>query len=228
MSKTWSNFLRYICKQYGIEDPLSLILRDPPKKSLFKSDTETRIRSFHEYELRSKAKIDKKLKYFNVSLMGLSGRPHPAICGLYTASEVRRSQPHLKMLVGDYYTMEIKSEQSGGTPNCRLCCSNVELEENYATENICHMLVMCNAYNTLRGRLFDEMSVKCQETVNNVNITQYFQNPELLTQFILDPSSINLPVRVNTNDPVLPALFKLSRDFCYLMNKERIKQLSKS
>ena len=227
-SKTWTNFLRHICKQYGIEDPHILISRDPPTKLTFKADTEARIRSFHEHELRNKAQFNKKLKYFNVSLLGLSGRPHPAISGLFTASEVEKSGAHIKMLVGDYYTMEVKSEHSGGSPHCQLCHLNAESGEKIENvENLCHILVFCGAYQEQRSKILHEMSVTCQQTVNNVNISEYFNNPELLTQFILDPSSINLPLRVNTNDPVLPVLFKLSRDFCYFINKQRIKLLNK-
>ena len=69
------------------------------------------------------------------------------------------------------------------------------------------------------------MSVTCQQTVNNVNISQFFNDPEMWTQFILDLSSLNLPSRVNISDPVLPALFQLSRDLYYSINKQWIKQL---
>ena len=191
--------MRHVCKQYGIEDPLSLLSRDPPKKLTFKGDTETRIRSSHEYELRSKAKTDKKLKYFNVSLLGLCGRPHPAISDLYTASEVEKSRSHLKMLVGDYYTYQVKSEQSGGRSYCRLCYFNPESDEKVVTENLCHIIALCGSYKEQRSEIIIEMSVICQQTINKVNISQYYNDPELLTQFILDPSSMNLPMRVNIN-----------------------------
>ena len=195
------------------------------KQINLQNDTDKRIRSFHEYELRNKAKLDKKLKYLNVSLLGLSGRSHPAISGLFTASDVKKSRSHLKMLVGDYYTYQVKSEQSGGPPHCPYCYSISKSDEYIPSESICHILALCDGYKTQRLRIIEKMSVIFQDSVNNVNIMQYRQDPELLTQFILDPSSLNLPVRVNTNDPVLPSLFQSSRDLCFTINQERMKIL---
>ena len=37
-SSTWSNYLRLISKQYGLEDPLELLKKDAPTKSTFKND----------------------------------------------------------------------------------------------------------------------------------------------------------------------------------------------
>ena len=34
-------------------------------------------------------------------------------------------------------------------------------------------------------------------------------NPEYLTQFILDPTSINLRKRVNMSDPIVPDLYRI-------------------
>lgn len=46
-SKTLSNYLRHLCLQYGLEDPLLILRRDPPQKSVFKTYVDTRIRAFH-------------------------------------------------------------------------------------------------------------------------------------------------------------------------------------
>ena len=47
----------------------------------------------------------------------------------------------------------------------------------------------------------------------------------VLTQFLLDPTSFNLKKRVNIGDPAVPALFKLSRDFCTTIHSERTRKL---
>ena len=47
-------------------------------------------------------------------------------------------------------------------------------------------------------------------------------NEDLLCQFILDPTSLNLKTRVSLNDPLVPQFYKLSRDFCFLLDKTRI------
>ena len=111
-SRTWANFVRHISKQYGLEDPLNCLKKDPPTKLDFKSTVDARIKSFHENELREKS----TMKYFNVSMHGLSGRQHPAITGIFTTQEVKKSRFHIKMLIGDLYTYQTKSEQSGGSP----------------------------------------------------------------------------------------------------------------
>ena len=43
-----------------------------------------------------------------------------------------------------------------------------------------------------------------------------------LTQFILDPASMNLINRIHINDPILPVIYKLCRHYCYAADKERI------
>ena len=144
-SRTWANFIRQISTQYGLEDPLSCLKRDPPSKSTFKHNNEARINAFHEGELRRKASME----YFNISLLGLSGRHHPALSGIITTMNVRKSRSHLKMLIGDLYTYEINSEQSGGSPNCRLC-------PDKRIENTCHILTFCTAYSDIRLRILPE------------------------------------------------------------------------
>ena len=54
-SRTWSIFLRTLSKQYGLEDPLKCLSRDPPKKSEYKEKVLTKITAFHEKELRQQA-----------------------------------------------------------------------------------------------------------------------------------------------------------------------------
>ena len=45
-SKTWSVYIRQVSRQYGFEDPLSCLRKDPPTKSTFKSNVDTRIKAF--------------------------------------------------------------------------------------------------------------------------------------------------------------------------------------
>ena len=51
------------------------------------------------------------------------------------------------------------------------------------------------------------------------------KNPEILTQFILDPTSFNLIDRIHRDDPIVNQLFKLSRDLCYFIHNARMKKL---
>ena len=71
---------------YSSKTSNSQVKRDAPSKSTFKHNTEARINAFHEGELRRKASMD----YLNVSLLGLSGRHHPALSGLITIMDVKK------------------------------------------------------------------------------------------------------------------------------------------
>jgi hypothetical protein len=203
-----------VSRQYGLEDPLSCLRRDPPTKSTFKSDVEVRIKAFHENELRRKSDMN----YLNVSLHGLSGRHHPALSGLVTTQDVKKSRCHIKMLIEDYYTYQMKSEQSGGSPNCRLC-------PDEKPEDICHILTFCSSYSDIRIRIFEEYSYLCLQNSSDINFSELISDSETLCQFILDPSSFNLTKRLHLNDPLLGSFFQVSRDLCFSINERRIKLL---
>ena len=202
-----------------LEDPQTLLTRDPPAKSSFKNDVLTRIKAFHENELRSHDDPTNKLKYLNISLLGLSGHHHPALSGIVTVNDVKKSRHHIKMLVGDLFTYEKKSEQSGGSPFCRLCAE----EKN---ESVSHILTYCSAYSDLRTRILEELAYLCKVSKSDVNFSEILQNSENLCQFILDPTSINLSSRVHMNDPLVDMFFKTSRDICSSICEQRLKLLS--
>ena len=62
-----------------------------------------------------------------------------------------------------------------------------------------------------------------------INVEPIMNNEEIKTQLILDPSSLNLESRINYNDPILPEMYRLSRDLCTAVDKRRkelLKELS--
>ena len=200
-----------------MEDPLSCLRRDPPTKSAYKEYVATKITAFHESELRQSASKNSSMKYLNVALTGLRNRAHPAISYVSTVKEVRNMRPHLKFLTGDYLTYDKRSRQSGGSPHCRLCQKKGE------NETTSHLISRCEALNSPRRRILSEILALCE--THKINIQSQFKNSETLTQFILDPCSLNLSERVNINHPVLPLLFKLSRDLCNAIHTERMRCL---
>ena len=195
----------------------------------FKTDIDIRIRAFHENEMRIKARDSEKLKYFNASLYGLSGHPHPALSNLMNTVEVKKSRYHLKMLIGDLYTYEVKSQHSSGSPHCHVCCDNETESNNFTrpSESICHILVICRAYSDIRNRIIEQYKQLCSVSNSTLNFHHISSDSELLCQFILDPTSINLPERINLKDPYLDSYFKLSRDICHGINERRLKFLKK-
>ena len=156
-----------------------------------------------------------KMLYLNVDLLGLRGKYHPS---LITTEEVKKSRLHLKFLSGDYLTYQTKFDQSGkGSPLCKICRT-----EN---ETISHIIANCPAYSETRLRILQEFSELCLLTKSKINFQDTLDNPETLTQFILDPTSFNLEKRVNISDPVIEPLFKLSRALCFSIHTNRIRRL---
>ena len=165
--------------------------------------------------LRQSADGNDLMKYLNVSTTGLRGRHHPALSNMVTAHEVKLSRPHVKFLAGNYLTYKIKSDQSGGSPRCRICQSGCD-------ETVSHVISTCQGMAVERNRLLSEFKVLCSKTKNQIVFDDIIKSEELLCQFILDPTSLNLHTRVSLSDPLVPQFYKLSRDFCYILDKTRI------
>ena len=163
------------------------------------------------------------MKYLNVAVTGLRGMKHPALSGtgIVTTHEVKKSRIHLKILSGDYLTYEKKARRSGGSPHCRSC-----IETPAKSESLRHLLTECNAYRDIRERIFPEYYEACRITKSKLNFEDICENDDVLTQFVLDPSSLNLEKRVHMSDPALQTLFKISRDYCYTVIAMRMKKIS--
>ena len=77
-----------------------------------------------------------------------------------------------------------------------------------------------------RTTFLEEIEAICSTSVN-FDKNEFFSNgrTEIITQFILDPTSFNLTKRVNISDPIAQQLFKISRDMCNYLHTERMRQL---
>ena len=158
------------------------------------------------------------MKYLNVSLIGLSGRRHPSLSGATTTEEVKKMRPHLKMLVCDYLTYEVRAQHSGGSPICRLCRLNCE--------SISHVLTSCFKLSETRSRILREFSSLCSVTKSQIDFEYISSDKEILSQFLIDPCSFNLTQRVHIDDPAVDQFYRLSRDLCFALDKDRRSQLS--
>ena len=108
--------------------------------------------------------------------------------------------------------------QSGGSPHCRCCSDPLKPDED-----IPHILLHCSAYKEIRERLLNEIRCLSAQTKHKL----LFDNLDntSLSQFILDPSSMNLKHRVSINDAHLSDFIKLSCDLCFSINKKRLEIL---
>lgn len=167
------------------------------------------------------------MKYFNISLLGLSGRPHPVLSNIIKTNEVKKSRFHLKMLLCDLYTYEVKSERTGISAHCRVCyVVNPESDIlTHPSESICHIFTICCAYSDIRACFIEEYYQLCLLSTSGVNFYGITCESEQLCQFILDPSSANLPRQINMNDLLLGSFFQLSRGLCFAINNRRMKLL---
>ena len=108
--------------KYGLPSPLSMLEGTPPSDETWKSLVVTKITVWFEQELRQQAINNSKMEYFNVQLLGLSGRPHPALHNINTTQECKKLRHHIKFLTGDVLTgTRIAKDQPGSNPACKLC-----------------------------------------------------------------------------------------------------------
>ena len=222
-SHTWARHIKNLSNMYEMEDPLKLINQVPPSKSEYKNYIHTKVTVFHEKKLRAAAHINSKMLYLNVSIKGLNGRPHPALSGVVTTQGVQKLRAHLKMLTDDLYTYEKKAKYQGGSSQCRLCTVSDQTTQN--TEDLVHILTICNTYTETRLRILLQMEILCMRAQNNINFKNILANRKQLTQFILDCTSLNLESRISEYDDVCPLIFNLSRDLCFNIMKKRNKEI---
>ena len=134
-----------------------------------------------------------------------------------TTEEVKESRCHIKMLCGDYCTYFKKSNQSGGSPHCRVC------GDRSTDEDILHILTQCSEYADIREKKLEDLNKLCQEA-SHVKLKE-MSNSELC-QFLLDPTSLNLKFRINPMDPHVNRYLEISRSLCNSINNRRLKILS--
>ena len=77
-----------------------------------------------------------------------------------TTNDVKISRPHVKFLAGNYLTYQIKSEQSGGSPRCRICSTE-------CSETVSNVKSTCSGMVIERERLLTEFDL-CKKTKNEI------------------------------------------------------------
>ena len=218
---TWSAHVRIIFQQYS---PLLLLSGQPWSKERWKSHTKTAVTAFHEAVWRDKAASNYKLQYLNVQCTGLSGRPHPVLSWVQTTQDVEIIRPHIKLLCGDYLCYDFLCHDRGSDPHCRLCSSLSG--HTGPVEDIEHILTKCLATSDTREDrlviLMNTIAYPCSD--NNILLTQ---SSKVLTQFILDCSSLNLPndMRISPDHPAFTDITRHYSYYVHAVHKQRTRQL---
>ena len=166
------------------------------------------------------------MHFLNVQVTGLSGRGHPVLSGLLTTQEVFRSRVHIKMLAGDYPCSSYLATDRLQDASCQLCQS---LFPDYLSpaEDMVHLLARCRATADTRTRILpDLLNIVSKYFPGNTILEQ--PNQTHLTQLILDPTSLNLPmsIRINPDHPALHPVLAVCRNLCYAIHQDRTRQLS--
>ena len=93
------------------------------------------------------------------------------------------------------------------------------------TEDLEHILTVCNTYIDTRLRILHQMEILCLRAQNDICFKSILEDRRQLTQFILDCTSLNLAKRISEYDEICPLVFNLSRDLCFNIMKKRNKEL---
>ena len=183
------------------------------------------VTKYHEVSLRKKAATNSKLDFLNVQITGLMGRPHAVLTCVLTTRDVMSSRVHIKMLAGDYPCFAyIGSDRNQGS-SCRLCRA-LSPEYPPPDENMVHLLTRCRATTDTRTRFTPDLLNTISRNFPNNSILET-SNHTHLTQLILDPTSLNLPVtmRISPDHKDLPKVLFVCRNLCYAIHRDRSRQL---
>ena len=224
-SHTWAAHVRSLFQHYHLPDPLALLDSSPWSQEKWKCTIKTAVISCTEATWWEKASTNSKLGFLNVQVQGLSGRPHPVISGILTTQEVTRSRVHLKMLAGDYPCYFYLGSDRDEDTSCPLCQA-LSPGRHVPQEDMVHLLTQCRGTADTRTRVTPELLNTISMHFPNNTILQY-PNHTHLTQLILDPTSLNLPmtIRISPDHPALPLVLSMCRTLCHAIHKDRTRQL---
>jgi hypothetical protein len=127
----------------------------------------------------------------------------------------------LKLCVVSFQLFIIISDKSSInrlSPRCRIC-------ETGSDETVSHVISTCQGLTVGRENILADISKLCSLTKNKINFEEFKESEDKLCQFILAPTSLNLPTRVSLQDSLVPEFYKLSRDLCHVLDNTRIRLL---
>ena len=92
-----------------------------------------------------------------------------------------------------------------------------------------HVVSTCPATSGVRTPILSKIIDLLPLSKTNIDINKLVSNKSTITQFLLDPTSLNLEndVRVHIDDPLSREIMTLSRELCYAIHTERLKILKK-
>ena len=224
---SWFVQIRELLLLYQLPHPLHL-LHSPPSKDQFKKLTKAHVLSYWETKLRAEADLLPSLVYFHPKFMSLTA-PHR----LWTTAgkntyEVAKARVQLLFLSSQYPCA--KHVRHWSKENPLGLCSYGPCQESLEVESPEHILLHCPSYTEIR----------LQSIMNCFNVTDPISHSlvstilgsstnQTIMQFLLDCSVIPDVIRAAQcfGDHIYNDLFYLSRTWCYVIHRERLKRLCK-
>ena len=226
-SVTWSAHVRILTQIYPLPDPLTLLEGDVWSKDKWKALCKWGVQTHFERLWRAKTASNYKLTFLNTQVTGLSGHFHPLLHGLNTTQDVTIARPQIKMLCGYYLCQSVLAYERGIDPQCRLCPPIYG--SPLPSETLTHILSQCTGTRDPRTRLWPDLLNTVQQFFPQNGILSSITSPHIMTQFILDCTSLNLlnGYRISITHPEAGQVFRVTRQYCYAIHTERVRQLKR-
>ena len=225
--KSWFHNIRFLCQQYGLPHPLTL-LHHPMAKARFKSLTNERLYEYWRKQLLQEAELD-SLRFMKCSYLSLT-RPHPIFTSLDgNLYQAKAAYIQASLLSGKYRTEKVRrfwSENKDGFCLQQTCLNLKIMEDNS------HFLLQCPALSDNRRRLAAQLStiLNSNPVFKPIFDTYLFCNNDTLRlQFLLDCSTLPMVIQAYQlfGDSAHDFIFKMTRSWCRSLHRERIKLLGR-
>ena len=129
--------------------------------------------------------------------------------------------PSPEMLAGDYPCYFYLGSDRDEDTSCPLCQA-LSPDRHVPQEDMVHLLTQCRGTADTRTRVTPEFLNTISMHFRNNTILQY-PNHTHLTQLILDPTSLNLPMNIciKRDHPALPHVLTICRTLCHAIHQNQ-------
>ena len=220
--KSWFNYIRSTLELYNLPSAYTLLQLDITKLQ-WKKLLNSSIATFVENSWKTEVATKPSLKYVNSESLKV-GQSHPiwSTVRLNTLDN-KRAQLKCKILTGTYILQGNRAvfNQYAVDPTCKLCLKSPETRQHFIAE--------CPVFEYERQEFLGKVKTNT-DLLNSKNaLDGNLQNPETLTQLVLDASAV-----IETQKRQSEILDKIelhTREYIYKIHQKRIaklKQISQS
>ena len=177
----WTGLVRRTCLKYDLPDPLQY-LQNPRRADRWRDHCKKIVSDYWETQFLIKVRSMESLKFLDTANIGM-GIPMRVwqMAGL-CSDEVKMATVTNWMILGVYFTRVVLHKMKKvKTPLCLGCSDTCD-----TNEDLSHFLLDCPYYSGIRETYLPKYLQL------NPNISEIFDNQELILQTILDPLASSL------------------------------------